>query len=181
MGTVVLNGTDPSLNQYFAIVSSGMVTNMILATGNFLNTQLIPFDYAVAAISMIRYTYDSTSNTFAPPTPPLPTLPVAIAENIAAFQTSLQAFVDSSYGVDTRMNFIGLYINAQINGLTNRMAYIAPLLAWQNAVIEYAATYVATVSAMTSVSTVMATAPDFSSLQASNPNLTPIAAIQITS
>jgi hypothetical protein len=181
-GIIILNSTDPSVSQSFAIVNSGTVTNLILATGTFIETQTNMFDYAVAGFSgtvSIGYTYNSTTNTFSLPIPTIPSLSIAIASNIASFQTALQSFLDSSYSVDTRMNFIGMYINAQLTGLTGRQAYIAQLFPWQNSVIAYAASYIAAVEALTDVSTVLAYTWDFSSLQTSNPNLTTIAAIQI--
>lgn len=109
-----------------------------------------------------------------------PVLAVAIAQNISNFENQMQIFLDSRYSTDTRMNFIGIYINAQINGLTNRQAYVAQLLTWQNAIIVAAATYVDMVSAMTNVATVQATTFNFSALTAEDPCLTPIAALQIS-
>lgn len=163
----------------YAMIKDGTVVNVVLAN---VDDPLDP-DYTWVDITSmtpqpsINYTYDGT--TFTPPAPVLPSLPVAIATNIANFQDSMNVFIESSYSTNTRMNFIGMYINAQANNLTNRMAYIAQLFPWQNAVILYAANYVATVSAMTDAATVIAHTWNFTALTASNPKLTPIAALQI--
>jgi hypothetical protein len=162
----------------YAQISNSIVINIVIADdSDYFNSAYMWINLAgLNPMPLIGWTY---SGSFSPPVPTLPTLAVAIATNIAGFQSSINEFVNQCYSIETRLNFMGLYINAQINGLTNRMAYIAPLLAWQNSVIQYAAGYVASISAETDVPTVLATVPNFSALTLSNPNLSPIAALRI--
>lgn len=106
---------------------------------------------------------------------------VAIQKNLSQFQTALQTFISSHYSTDVRINFIGLYENAILNGLTDRKAYVAQLFIWQNLIIAYAATYIAAIKAMTDSSIIAATTWDFSSLAAADPILSPMTAILINS
>lgn len=104
---------------------------------------------------------------------------LAIAANILQAQSLIQAFLNSHYSLDLRFNFNALYLLAQANGtLPNRMAYISQLFTWAQAIVSFAAQYVTTVQAMTNVTQIINTMPDFSLLPA-DPCITPIAAIQI--
>lgn len=114
-------------------------------------------------------------------TSPIILASVAIQKNISQFQTALQAFISAHYTTDTRLNFIGLYENAILNGLIARQAYIAQIFVWQNSIIAYAATYIAAIKAMTDSSLIASTVWDFTALAASDPLLSPMAAIQINS
>ena len=109
-----------------------------------------------------------------------PTLSQTIACNVAAFQIALSEFVNSQYTSMDRLNLIGIYINAVTNNLTNRQAYLAPLLVWQNSVILYASSYITSVEAMTDPNMVLTTVWSFDSLAASNPNLKSAIALQIS-
>ncbi len=127
----------------------------------------------------VGWSFDGTN--YAPPPIAVPVLSVAKAQNISSFRDAMQAFVDSRYPLDIRFNFIAIYINAQQNGLTNRMAYVSRIFPWMNATIAYAAQYVGSVQAGNDPATVVAKTWDFSTLIDSDPLITPIAAIQINS
>lgn len=106
-------------------------------------------------------------------------LAMAIKENISKSQYAIQAFVVSRYSLETRFSFNALYNISLAAGLTNRTAYIMRLFTWASTIIAYAATYVASVQAMTDIPTIVATTPDLGSFVSSDPLLTPVAAIQI--
>lgn len=119
----------------------------------------------------------SAINAMEPPTLPLGQ---AITKNIAMAQAAVQAFIDGQYSLETRFNLMAIYNLAVKNGLTNRAAYVDQLFTWAQSVVESAASYVTTVMAMTDAATVASTSPDFSSLIASDPKLTAVAAIAIS-
>jgi hypothetical protein len=106
-------------------------------------------------------------------------LTLAIKANILTSQAAVQSFVTSRYTLDTRFNLNALYILATQSGLTNRATYITQLFTWAQAVVAYAATYMNSVSAMTNVTTIVNTQPNFTTLTAADPCVTPVAAIQI--
>lgn len=109
----------------------------------------------------------------------IPTLPIAIADKIADFQTALQDFINSRYSIDVRFNFMALYVNAQQNLLVNRLAYISQIFTWTSSVITYASTFVASVNASPNIAAVAALKWNFSTLSNSDPKISPMAAIQI--
>ena len=107
-------------------------------------------------------------------------LALAIAQNLANAQAALVAFSATRYSTDQRLFFHSLYEVAKTSGLTNRAAYIYQLFTWAQSVAVAAATYAATVSAMTDPVAVTAMMPDFSTLAASDPRITVLAAMAIT-
>ena len=164
----------------YAQIKENIVTNILYVTdSSVLNSFDSDFSYDditnVSPVPGVGWTYVS-SGVYTAPTI---SVSVAIQKNLSQFQLALQAFISSRYVTDVRLNFIGMYENAILNNLTNRQAYIAQLFVWQNLIIEYAATYIATVKAMTDSNAILATTWDFSSLAAADPLLSPMAAIQI--
>jgi hypothetical protein len=109
-----------------------------------------------------------------------PTLAQAIAANLASATATIEAFVEGRYSLGTQNAFRNIYALATNAGLTNRAAYCLQLMTWGQSVVDYAATYMAAVTAMTSVAIVQATIPDFTALIAADPLVTPVAAIQIS-
>lgn len=110
-------------------------------------------------------------------------LAIAIANNVAIFQQAVSDFVASRYSLETRLNFMAMYFNAQpaIANLPTRAAYLAPLITWQNTVIQYVAAYVTAVRALTDSAVVASTKWDFTALIAADPLVTPMGAIAINS
>jgi hypothetical protein len=107
-------------------------------------------------------------------------LTIAIKENLAQFQTQIQAYIDGLYSLDLRFNLNAMYnLAVQAGNLPNRVAYITQLFAWAQAIVSYSASYVATVQAMTDPAIVAATSFNPASISVPNPNITPLAAIQI--
>ena len=107
-------------------------------------------------------------------------LAISIAMNISNFETALNNFINSRYSMNIRLNLMGIFINAQINSLTNRQNYIAQLFPWQNSVIQYSSQYISSVSAATNITELSTINWDFTSLITSDPLITPIAALQIS-
>lgn len=180
-GIIVDANPNPACQDKWAIVIGTTVTGYLLADLPFIQGYTAKFDYAIdltinGGNPLIGYTYDPNTDTFSAP---VPSLAVAKINKIAAFQTAMQTFVNSRYSSDVRMNFIGIYINAQRNLLLNRQAYVAQLFPWQNSVITFAATTIAAINALSTPQDVIAYTWDLSSLISSDPYLSPIAALQI--
>lgn len=108
-------------------------------------------------------------------------LQLAKQENMQMARVALQAFVDSRYSLDTRFNFMALYTLANLSGLSARATYVAQLFTWAQACVYSAVAYSATVSACTTPAQVVALAPSFTALVASDPLVNPMTAIQINS
>lgn len=96
---------------------------------------------------------------------------------LSVFQDAVKAFVTDHYALDTRFNFMALYLTAGLK--LNRQAYVAQLLTWATSVVGYAATFVATVNAMSDPAVVAAAQWNFAALDSSDPKVTPIAAVAI--
>lgn len=122
----------------------------------------------------------SAINSLSPPVSEQ-SLPLAMATAISNFTVAINQFIALRYAMDVRLNLIGIYINATLNSLPNRQAYIGTLLTWQNSVLVYSATYIATVQAQTSAAAVAALTWNFSTLSSTDPLVTAIAALQINS
>ena len=107
-------------------------------------------------------------------------LSIAQQFNLAQAQAAVQAFVNSRYSLETRFNLMAIWnlCNGNIL-LLNRTAYVKQIFTWAQAVVTYAATYMATINAMTDPAVVAATTPNFSTLISSDPLVNPVAAIQI--
>lgn len=166
----------------YAEVKDNKVTNIfyiedISVLNSFDNSFIYDDVTSVTPSPGIGWGYVSTSVY----TAPVVLAATAIQKNISQFQTSLQNFISSHYTTDTRLNFIGIYENAILNGLISRQAYIAQLFVWQNAVIAYAASYIGAIKAMTDANLIASTVWDFTALAASDPMLSPMAAILINS
>lgn len=158
-GRTVILTTDGTIDTYTVTDSSA---NMLIFTFPIGTSQVQAYD---------------SINAMAPGINPI--LTAAITQNINNFQTALNTFVTSRYTSDQRMNFIGIYINAQQNNLSNRMTYVGQLFPWQNSIITYSASYIAGIQAMTNPSQVAQSTWNFASLASSDPCITPIAALQI--
>lgn len=126
------------------------------------------------------YTTDSGKFNFPAGTPiQVVYLSLAIKENLRLFQAELQLFINNKYTIDTRFNLMSVYVNAQLNNLTDRMAYISQLFIWSNSIIVYCANYQAALMAITDPNVVLNTVPDLTSLDASDPKVSAFAALQI--
>lgn len=106
-------------------------------------------------------------------------LSIAKQTNLAKFSAALNDFASLHYTIDVRQNLIGLYINAQQTSKSNRQAYISQIFTWQNSVIGYAATYVATINSLSDPAVVATTTWNFLANVSADPMISPIAAVQI--
>lgn len=104
----------------------------------------------------------------------------AIQCNLARFSDALNEFIKATYPTDMRLNLIGLFLNAQLNSLTNRQNYIKQIITWQNSVISYAASYIASVQVMVDPDVVFASDWNFATLVASDPKINVFAAVAIS-
>lgn len=107
-------------------------------------------------------------------------LSMAKQTQLSRFQAAMQAFVLDRYPLETRWGFIALLNDANQNILLiNRRAYIQQIFTWTKAIITYSATYAASINAMSDPATIAGTSWDLSTLAASDPMITLIAAVQI--
>lgn len=106
-------------------------------------------------------------------------LSLAIQDNIYLLTPQAESFVQSRYSDSVRLNLIGLFLNAQLNNFTNRIAYLSPLLIWQNSIIAYIGQYCSNVKKQTTPEAVLTFIPNFNQFIITDPLLTPIVAIQI--
>jgi hypothetical protein len=120
----------------------------------------------------------SDNINFVNPAPAI-TLPQAIQRNLQEFQAAVEDFVDNSYSLEIRFNFMALYVLATQAGLTNRAAYISQLFTWAQAVVSYSASYAGAINAMTDIAQVTTTKWDFTKISIPNPHVSPMVAIQI--
>lgn len=99
---------------------------------------------------------------------------------LAQFQAALQEFILQHYALETRWNFIALYVDAQQNILLiNRRAYIEQIFTWSRLIMTYAATFSATVNGSSDATAIGAMAWDFGTLGAADPLISPLAAVGI--
>lgn len=162
----------------FALVKNGVVLNVVKADQDFVDSAISRgyCDQAVPADGVVANIGDVYSNSaFSSPE----TLAAAKAARLLDLKTSVQSWIDGRYDMPTRMNFLVIYTLAKDDLLVNRAAYIKPLLTWANSIISFSGTHAAAISALESVAAVKAYQWDFSALEASDPKLTLLAAIQI--
>ncbi len=107
------------------------------------------------------------------------TLPQAKAKKLTEFKASIDGYLDEHYPFVTRVQLVNLYILARLDSLTNRAAYLAPGVAWLNSIIEYSATFAASVQAQVDVETTLNMTWDIESNVGPDPLLTLSTAIQI--
>ena len=88
-------------------------------------------------------------------------------------------YVELSYPSFRRELFIALGEEARNDGLTNRAAYINQLLTWVKTVVVQAIVYGDEIDAETDINTIANYATDYSSFDATNPNITIKAALEI--
>jgi hypothetical protein len=192
-GTIIniiqAQSTDPMGSSYTWVNISGYSVQPQIGWTTTDNVNFVPNGLRDAYGNLVTYSTNGTTDSYATQeasisvptgTPQIAALlALSIQENIAQAQVAVQAFIDSRYSIDTRWNLNALYILAQQNNLTNRAAYITQLFTWAQSVVTAAAVYIATVEAMTNAATVAETTPNFAPLIASDPLITPIAAIAI--
>lgn len=107
-------------------------------------------------------------------------LSMAKQTQIGRAQLALQSFILDRYPLETRWSFLALLNDANNNVLLiNRRAYIQQIFTWTRTVITYAATFAASINAMSDPATIAATQWDFSTLSVSDPAITPLAAVAI--
>ena len=181
-GIIVDPNSDQTANDTWAIVVGTTVVELINASYNFISQYSSQFDYAVDITVggqnpvNVGYTYNAGSDTFSLSAP---NLVAAIQENLNAFASALDAYVQAHYSLSERFNLLSLYVNAQQNSLTSRMAYISQIFTWMTSVTNYAATYEASIKAMTDINTILTTLWDFNQISP-DPQITPLGAIAIS-
>ena len=109
-----------------------------------------------------------------------PTLSDAINKKITEFIAGVLGFINTRYDLETRVNFLGIYINAKNKGLVNKAAYFQQLLDWQNNVYLYSAYVQYGISSLINVQDVINYNWDFTTLIASDPLITYRGAFSIT-
>ncbi len=103
-------------------------------------------------------------------------LSMAKQANIARIATLAQDYIATYYSTTIRQNFIVLYLSSIYYSQYNRQSYIEQFFPWIRDILNYSAQYAATVNAMTDIATVVATEPDFSTLN-TRPTLTLLGAL----
>jgi hypothetical protein len=89
------------------------------------------------------------------------------------------SYIELSYPSFRRELFIALAEEARNDGLTNRAAYINQLLAWVKTVVAQTIVYGDAIDAETDIDTITNYTADYSSFDATNPNVTIKAALAI--
>lgn len=109
-------------------------------------------------------------------------IPLAANSNLLYYQAALEQYVNSYYTFETQYRFFVMYYLAVANGLTNRAAYIFPILNWAQGILSYSATYTAAVQALATahnLSGIMASTWDFTQISPTVPSITLLGAIAI--
>lgn len=106
-------------------------------------------------------------------------LAIAVYYKRIQFAAALNDFIITKYSDMQRLNLMGLYLNAQAQGLLNRLAYLAQILTWQNAVILYAANYQLSLAALTTPKAVFDYAWNFADVPIQDPRVNSTTAVLI--
>lgn len=80
---------------------------------------------------------------------------------LIAFKNAIEEFAENAYDIKTKISLIALYLMAEKNALSNRIAYIAQALDWATSVVQYASQFEATVYSMTDADAIAALSWDF--------------------
>jgi hypothetical protein len=187
----VMSGTDyqdPSFtwDDITSVVPAPQIGWGYVSIGVYTNPALLD-----AYGNIVTFSTDGTYDYYA--VPGYPTLKVATgtaqatallalakSENLTNSTGAIEAWTESQFSLGTQNAFRNLYTLAVLNGRTNRAAYCLQLMTWGQAVIAYAATYIAAVQALTSAATVATTVPDFTQVSVPVPAITPVGAMAIT-
>lgn len=98
------------------------------------------------------------------------------------FNLALTEMINKHYNLETRFRWMALYLEFQNDVLSiNKYAYVKQLLTWGLSISQYTNTFVISVMSQTDPAVVAAMKWDFIALEASDPNLTLIACMQIVS
>lgn len=161
----------------FALISSGLVTNVITATQEFIDANPSLYDQAVIVDDMQVSIGDAYEDGvfFVPHK----SLALEKSEKLAAFQEALKAFIANLYSVEVRLNLNAVYTVAANTGLTTRAAYVYQLFTWANTVIAYASSYVVAVNALSDVDDVRNYEWNFDALLAADPRVSAMVALTI--
>ena len=100
-------------------------------------------------------------------------------QKLLDFNDALEDYVTTYFDLKTQFRIKIIYDLAVAQGLTNRAAYLLPLLNWVNALMSYAATFTASVMAQSDAATVAEMQWDFGQVSVSPPSVTLIGAISI--
>ena len=103
----------------------------------------------------------------------------AIQFRAEQLKNELRTYVDSKFDLATRQNFIVLFILAKEDGLTNRLAYLRPLIDWAKQVISFSAQQLALMQSLATADDVMDFTWSFEELEHTAPSVTLAAAVQI--
>lgn len=117
---------------------------------------------------------------FAAPVKVPPTLASAKKLKLLEGQNVLNTYFNALYPLEERINLMGLYANAYIDGRVNRLAYTQQLVNYRNTILAAFAAQAVIVQGLATVSEVTEVLWDFSAFTASNPLITTLAAILIT-
>jgi len=181
-GTIVDQNSDPTAVDLWALVLNGLVVQSIMASLTDVQSVYAPqYDYCVDTTVggqsfNIGDAYNAGSDTFGLP---VPSLADAKKENLTNFSLALEQYVQEFYSLETQFRLFIIYYLAQQNSLTNRVAYIQPLLTWVQNVITYSATYTSTVMAINDAATALNSQWDFTQIGVP-PAVTLIGAISIS-
>lgn len=163
----------------YAIIENGMISNVIVADPSFILVSIQDPKIAVNIDNeypepQIGWSYDGI--VFSAPTR---TLAQAKADKISSFGSSVKAYMNCYFDLDTRQSMSTLYFQARLDGLTNRSAYLQPMVDWANSIISYSRSFVLQVQALTDVNDVDAILWDIQGNVSNPPAITLAGAISI--
>jgi hypothetical protein len=98
-------------------------------------------------------------------------LSIAQQWNLQMFNSALTIMVNSHYTNETRLRWVQNWIESTVNSWTQRLAYVNTLVMWGATISAYSAAYIQTVMALSDPNVVAQTVWDFSSIEASDPQI----------
>lgn len=103
---------------------------------------------------------------------------ISVQANLLIFNDALTEYVNSHYTAENRLRWTTLYLEFQYFNQPNKLAYVAQLLSWGNAISTYTAVYIGTLMAKTNLSEIAAMVFDPTQFSA-DPAINLLACMQI--
>lgn len=169
----------PNVARY-ALIKNSAVTNLISADSAFIDSLIQAgtidsgIDLADYPNTMVEIGYSFSDGVFSL------SLSVAKLQKLTQFRTDIMAYRDSFFDRDTREAFRTLRDLAIRDGLTNRLAYLDPLLDWAESIVAYSASVGAQIQAAVDQSALDAITWDIRTNTGAVPSVTLLAASQIS-
>jgi len=134
----------------------------------------------VGVMSLPNWTTEAVWQAkLAPYAKPPETVAEAIERRVAEFEAKTKDFIESRIARESQMAYAMLMMMANIDGMTNRLAYLRPLWDWTQTVMAYDIQSIMALMALQTVADVNAYSFDIESNVAPLPDINLATAIQI--